>query len=208
VTTNLPVNQQPPLLQGANAQNWAGPVMAEDDTSLGNSDGYEAPGTASPYEQTYATNSPAGFATQAGEDDSTYATDGNSGDNATPLGGGNGPSANFGSSNSALMGQTAQSWSAVGQQTDKITVTVPNYTGAKATALASAVTPSFSGGTSPYTVSALTEMPTGFTFSTSTGAISLADTTVAGTYDLAFMVTDSATPDGHEAEYGVTVTLS
>lgn len=196
------------ITQGQTAQTWAGPAMAEDDGTLGNLNTRSTTGgSASPYALTYATNSPDGWATQAGEDDSAYVTDGNSGSNATPMGGGNGPSANFGSSNSALMGQTAQSWQSW-EQTDAITVSASNYSGTHAQTVASAVTPTISGGTSPYTVSALTEMPTGFSFSSSTGVISLSTSTSAGTYDLAFKVTDSATPDGHEAEYSLTVTLS
>jgi hypothetical protein len=197
------------ITQGQTAQTWAGSALAEDDGTLGNLNTRSTTGgSASPYALTYATNSPDGWATQAGEDDSQYLTGPYTGSNATPMGGGNGP--NTGPAALNNVGGTAQGWGQATQwqQTDAITASATNYSGTHDNTVASAVTPTISGGTSPYTVSALTEMPTGFSFSSSTGVISLSTSTSAGTYDLAFKVTDSAAPDGHEAEYSVTVTLS
>jgi methionine-rich copper-binding protein CopC len=91
----------------------------------------------------------------------------------------------------------------------------PEYTGTHGQTVTNLFTPTFSGGTSPYTVTVVevdgqttSSLPTGFTLtSASTGEISLTTSTTAGTYTLGFRVTDSASPANH-ATYEVTVVLS
>jgi hypothetical protein len=132
------------------------------------------------------------------------------GSNLTTQGGGNGPTANQGNYGWTGTGETAQAWN-TWQQTDAITGTVSS-TASGTAGTASDVTPTISGGTSPYTVTAITPLPTGFTVTASTGELAWSTAAAAGTYVLAFLVKDSnefdGLADGREAEYEITVTLA
>ena len=209
--------------QGATAQNWNGVYLEEKSASVGNSSSVVAPGTANPQDATpgyLAVAEPGGNPSDVLVPGGLYSSSDNILDVSIPAGtaGGGGQYPNQAGADAVPFPAFAPGWTVQGNaDTDAPALSVvvlPEYTATYATVVADLFTPTISGGTSPYTVTtvevngaASSTLPTGFTLTSSSGKIALANTTSAGTTTIAFRVEDSASPANWDT-YEVTVVLA
>jgi hypothetical protein len=224
--TNVLDTQYVMRSQGTTAQNWAGPVMSEGATSVGNSSAVVAPGTANPQDVSgrpgyLAGGEPGGNPSDTLVPGGQYNTDNQVQLIGSPAGtaGGGTYYPNQAGADAVKNPMTASGWTVQANADEDVTaisVAVdPAYTAAHDATVTNLFTPTIAGGTSPYTVTVVevdgqttSTLPAGFTLtSASTGEISLTTSTTAGTYTLGFRVTDSASPANH-VDYEVTVVLS
>jgi hypothetical protein len=224
VDTNF--SQTLSIMQGQTAQSWAGPTMAENNAALASNS--VAPAglisfgeSPSPYELTYATNSPVGLGIQSGNEGTNastdFITDGNSGANANVSGGGNGPTANQGNYGWAGLGYTAQCAQPYLEFTYPGSVTDGSPTYDYTHGVAESLTPTLTvvnAATSGVTYTVVVKsvngtegasLPTGFTAPTTAGVIALSTSTTAGT---TVIVVEATSSTGLVADAEVTVVLS
>jgi hypothetical protein len=211
--------------QGTTAQNWAGVAMAEGNTSVGNSSAVQAPGTANPQDASgrpgyLAIAEPGGNPSTVLVPGGQYDTDNNIQDVSAPAGtaGGDGIYPNITGTDAVPNPMITVGWTVQTKADEDApalsVVVLPEYTAAHATVVSDLFTPTISGGDSSYTVTTVevdgattATLPTGFTLTSSSGKIALANTTSAGTYTLGFRVEDGSSPPNW-ATYEVTVVLS
>lgn len=195
--------------QGITAQTWSAypPTMAENNTSLGNSYDANPPGYPNPEDERpgyLAVGQPGGNPS----DVIIPSTDANGADGANlvtvspPAGNAEGGVYYPGPVNPMIApGWTAQANANEDSAPVNNTLSITTTTGSGTAGTAGSVTPTISGGTSPYLVvnfetgdSNSPAFPTGFSLDASTGELSWDTTAVAGTYTFNFRVSDSSTP--------------
>jgi hypothetical protein len=210
---------------GTTAQNWAGPAMAAGSTSVANAVMAQLAGNPNPQDKT------AGYLAVGQPEGANNAIIPNTNGNGAAggqlqaigspagLAGGGSYYPNVAGASGVPNPFIATAWQVqakANEDLSNVRVAVnPSYGFVHGTA--QTITPTISGGTSPYTVTLVESiangvntnatLPTGITLAAATGVLTLAVTTVAGTYQLGFRVADSESPVEY-ATYEVTVVLS
>jgi hypothetical protein len=222
--TNVLPNREVTISQGTTAQNMSGVYLADNAASVANAYSAVAAGTANPQDTSghpgyLAVGEPGGNPSDVLVPGGLYSSTDTILDVSYPAGtaGGGGQYPQT-ASNPVPVPWLANAWTCQAKADEDapavIVVVLPEYTAAHATVVSNLYTPTISGGTSTYTVTtvevdgvATATLPTGFTLTTSSGKIVLANTTSAGTYTLGFRVEDSSSP-AQWATYEVTVVLT
>ena len=206
---------------GTTAQNWAGPVMDADSSALQNSYGAVAAGDPNPQDTRpgyLAAGQPGGANADALVPGGQYDSDNQVQTLGSPAGtgGGGGQYPNITGTDGVPDPMLAPGWTAQAKADEDLSevrvVVSTEYGFAHGTA--QTITPTISGGTTPYTVTTVEDdgiseaaLPTGFSLASATGVLTLSTGTQAGTYTLGFRVVDSSSPAQY-ATYEIPVVLS
>jgi hypothetical protein len=212
--------------QGCTAQNMNGVYLANNSASVGNSSAVVAAGTANPQDTSgrpgyLAVGEPGGNPSDVLVPGGLYSSTNNILDVSAPAGtaGGGGiyPQASGAGITAVPNPFISKGWTVQAKANEDApavsVVILPEYTFVHT--VGGTITPTISGGTGPYSVTTVevdgassSTLPTGITLTAATGVLTISSSTsVAGTYTLAFRVTDSSSPAQWD-EYEVTVIVT